>query len=143
MKETFKIDHFDTFREETPEELLNKDWYFVEEGTAAGQIRLVTAAAVADPNLIVGVVFEYDPHTTRDHNNVASALDVNVLLTGAVGKVKAKTSGAISYGSSVKIVAGGTIVAAGADEEAVGRYRGPDAANGDIIEIYLGRHTAA
>lgn len=122
--ETYTDTPYYSFAEETLDALLNKEFFLVALGTAAGTVKLATSIDDA-----IGVVFEKqegNPH-------------VNVRLLGKGGTVKVKAGGVIAKGARVKWGTGGKVVTVGA---VAGTYRTigtkltqGNSADGDVIEI--------
>lgn len=135
-KATYKLSPFDTFTEQVAGQL-SDPWYWVEPGATPGTVVLATGSANA-----IGLVYERDlpPDVDLDNNAVAKA--VTVIMRGMVAQPLCRASGAIPYGSSWKIVNGGTIQVAATGEDADGVYLGPDAANGDLIQVHVREHVA-
>lgn len=94
----------------------------VEPGAAAGEV-----IVCATPGNQIGVFQEKLQSGTGDNGQV------NIRLLNAGGTVRVKAGEAISYGDDVSVEAGGTVVSGAAAK--IGVYLGPDAADGDIIEI--------
>ena len=122
---TFTDTPYYTFKEETTDALLDKEFYLVALGTAEGTIKLATSIDDA-----IGVLFkkqEGNPH-------------VNVRLLGKGGTVKVIAGGVIAKGARVTWGTGGKVITLTAS---AGTYRtlgvklsqGSSAAN-DIIELF-------
>ncbi|MBK1884606.1 hypothetical protein JIN85_19475 [Luteolibacter pohnpeiensis] len=125
MSETYTATAYKSFTEETPGQLVNKEFHFVALGAAEDSIKLAESG-----DEVIGVMVErYAPDLP----------EINVRLLNRGGTVKVKAGGIIPKNGRVVFGAGGLAIAQPA---AAGSYRtlgrklsqGNSATN-DVIEI--------
>lgn len=121
---TYTDGAYKTFKEETTDALLDKEFFLVALGTAEGTVKLATS--IDDAIGVLESKREGDPH-------------VNVRLLGKGGTVKVKAGGVIAKGARVKWGTGGKVVTIGTTPgtfRTIGvKLTQGSSADGDVIEI--------
>lgn len=112
---------FAPFEADDPDDLIGKEYHYVELVSGSRKIQLVDSGAA------IGVL----------ENRLEGGSDWTVRLLGCGGTYKVKTSGAIAHLASVKAASGGTAVDHAASGRALGTLISPagGAASGDVIEV--------
>lgn len=118
--DTYDDTAYKSFKEETVDALLDKEFFLVELGTAEGTIKLATSA-----NTAIGVLAQKqkgNPHVT-------------VRLLGKGGTVKVKAGGVIAKGANVGWAAGGKVVTLATGNTFGKKLSQGSSADNDVIEI--------
>ena len=122
MSQTYTENCYQSFEEENLLDLLDKEGFAVELGTAENTVKLATG-----PNTAIGVLFS---------RNTMESTEVTVRLFGCGGTYKAKAGGVIAKGARVKVANGGKVVASSSTDRSVGLKRTQgSAADNDLIEV--------
>lgn len=99
----------------------------------SGDPLLVALGAAAGEVVVAGAADAIGVFQERLQGGDGNNAQVNVRLLNAGGTIRVKTGGAIAYGAAVSATTGGLAVTGTAN--LIGTYFGPDAGDGDIIEI--------